>query len=69
MFKDLLWAAGEVEAWRNIENLSISAASGMYRSTNYPYKLTFVHHTGITPSTLQNDDIFLSLVYFQTIQS
>ncbi|CDY42496.1 BnaC04g21850D [Brassica napus] len=57
-----------VGTWRNIENFSINGPSVSYRPTNHQYKINFIYGTDITPSTLQNDNMFLSLVDFQTIQ-
>ncbi|KAF2575473.1 hypothetical protein F2Q70_00003959 [Brassica cretica] len=37
--------------------------------TNHQYKINFIYGTDITPSTILNDSMFLSLVDFQTIQS
>ncbi|WZY98439.1 hypothetical protein YC2023_070768 [Brassica napus] len=54
--------------WRNIENFSINGPGVSYRPTNHQYKINFIYGTDITPSTLQNDSMFLSLVDFQTIQ-
>ncbi|XP_048594395.1 uncharacterized protein LOC106360390 [Brassica napus] len=55
--------------WRNIENFSINNPVVSYRPTNHQYKMNFIYGTDITPSTIQNDSMFLSLVDFQTIQS
>lgn len=55
--------------WRNIENFSISNPTVSYRPTNHPYKINFIYGTDITPSKIQNDSMFLSLVDFQTIQN
>ncbi|KAG2275725.1 hypothetical protein Bca52824_058280 [Brassica carinata] len=55
--------------WRNIENFSINNPSVSYRPTNHQYKINFIYGTDITPSTILNDNMFLSLVDFQTIQS
>ncbi|KAF3565773.1 hypothetical protein DY000_02015875 [Brassica cretica] len=55
--------------WRNIENFSINNPSVSYRPTNHQYKINFIYGTDITPSTILNDSMFLSLVDFQTIQS
>ncbi|CAN6888016.1 unnamed protein product, partial [Brassica oleracea var. botrytis] len=57
-----------VGMWRNIENFSVTNPGATYRSTNHQYKLNFIYGTDVTPSTLQNDIMFLSLVDFQTIQ-
>ncbi|KAG5392807.1 hypothetical protein IGI04_022770, partial [Brassica rapa subsp. trilocularis] len=57
-----------VGMWRNIENFSINGPGVSYRPTNHQYKINFIYGTDITPSTLQNDSMFLSLVDFQTIQ-
>ncbi|CAN7096546.1 unnamed protein product [Brassica rapa subsp. narinosa] len=58
-----------VGMWRNIENFSINNPVVSYRPTNHQYKMNFIYGTDITPSTIQNDSMFLSLVDFQTIQS
>ncbi|CAF1928273.1 unnamed protein product, partial [Brassica napus] len=54
--------------WRNIENFSVTNPGATYRPTNHQYKLNFIYGTDVTPSTLQNDIMILSLVDFQTIQ-
>lgn len=58
-----------VGSWRNIENFLLTAPGGMYKSTNHAYKLSFLHTTEISFSSLQMDDLFLSLVDFETILS
>ncbi|KAF3588927.1 hypothetical protein F2Q69_00027606 [Brassica cretica] len=57
-----------VGMWRNIENFSVTNPGATYRPTNHQYKLNFIYGTDVTPSILQNDSMFLSLVDFQTIQ-
>ncbi|XP_013639394.1 PREDICTED: uncharacterized protein LOC106344587 [Brassica oleracea var. oleracea] len=57
-----------VGMWRNIENFSVTNPGATYRPTNHQYKLNFIYGTDVTPSTLQNDIMILSLVDFQTIQ-
>uniref|UniRef100_A0A0D3DT90 Replication protein A 70 kDa DNA-binding subunit B/D first OB fold domain-containing protein n=1 Tax=Brassica oleracea var. oleracea TaxID=109376 RepID=A0A0D3DT90_BRAOL len=57
-----------VGSWRSIENFSINNPGVTYRPTNHQYKINFIYGTDITPSNLQNDSMFLSLVDFQTIQ-
>ncbi|CAG7908794.1 unnamed protein product [Brassica rapa] len=47
--------------WRNIENFSINNPVVSYRPTNHQYKMNFIYGTDITPSTIQNDSMFLSL--------
>ncbi|KAL0733979.1 hypothetical protein Bca4012_010189 [Brassica carinata] len=58
-----------VGAGRNIQNFSLSPATGMYRSTEHSYKMSFVHNTTITRSNHVNEDTFLSLVDFQLVMS
>ncbi|KAL0799779.1 hypothetical protein Bca101_054954 [Brassica carinata] len=58
-----------VGMWRNIEKFFISNPGVSYRPTNHQYKINFIYGTDITPSTIQNDSMFLSLVDFQTIEN
>uniref|UniRef100_A0A0D2ZQK8 Replication protein A 70 kDa DNA-binding subunit B/D first OB fold domain-containing protein n=1 Tax=Brassica oleracea var. oleracea TaxID=109376 RepID=A0A0D2ZQK8_BRAOL len=58
-----------VGAWRWIQNFSLSPANGCYRSTDHSYKMSFVQNRTITRSPLVNEDMFLSLVDFQSVLS
>ncbi|CAN6883421.1 unnamed protein product [Brassica oleracea] len=58
-----------VGAWRWIQNFSLSPANGCYRSTDHSYKMSFVQNRTITKSPLVNEDMFLSLVDFQSVLS
>ncbi|KAF8081461.1 LOW QUALITY PROTEIN: hypothetical protein N665_0885s0008 [Sinapis alba] len=55
--------------WRHIQNISLSPATGSYRSTDHSYKMIIVQNTTITRSPLLNEDIFLNLVDFQSVLS
>ncbi|KAJ4915417.1 hypothetical protein Rs2_00967 [Raphanus sativus] len=56
-----------VGAWRHIQNFTLSPSTGMYRATDHPFKMSIIQNTAITRSTLINEDMFLSLVDFQTV--
>ncbi|KAG5404860.1 hypothetical protein IGI04_010980, partial [Brassica rapa subsp. trilocularis] len=58
-----------VGAWRNIDHFLVTNNGGSYKTTNHQYKIVFIHTTDITPSTLQEENMFLSLVDFESIQS
>ncbi|CAN7043167.1 unnamed protein product [Brassica rapa subsp. trilocularis] len=58
-----------VGAWRNIDNFLVTNNGGSYKTTNHHYKIVFIPTTDITPSTLQEENMFLSLVDFESIQS
>ncbi|CAG7893752.1 unnamed protein product [Brassica rapa] len=58
-----------VGAWRNIDNFLVTNNGGSYKTTNHQYKIVFIPTTDITPSTLQEENMFLSLVDFESIQS
>ncbi|CAF1715039.1 unnamed protein product, partial [Brassica napus] len=58
-----------VGAWRNIDNFLVTNNGGSYKTTNHQYKIVFIPTTDITPSTLQEEKMFLSLVDFESIQS
>ncbi|KAF2606924.1 hypothetical protein F2Q68_00043893 [Brassica cretica] len=58
-----------VGAWRWIQNFSLSPANGCYQSTDHSYKMSFVQNRTITRSPLVNEDMFLSLVDFQSVLS
>ncbi|CAN6934578.1 unnamed protein product [Brassica oleracea] len=53
-----------VGAWRNIDNFLVTNNGGSYKTTNHQYKIVFIPTTDITPSTLQEEKMFLSLVDF-----
>ncbi|KAG2307719.1 hypothetical protein Bca52824_027467 [Brassica carinata] len=57
-----------VGTWKNIEIFSITTPGPTFRPTNHQYKINLIYATDITPATLQNNNMFLSLVDFQTIQ-
>ncbi|RID40625.1 hypothetical protein BRARA_J00657, partial [Brassica rapa] len=56
-----------VGAWRHIQNFTLSPSTGMYRVTDHPYKMSIVQNTTMTRSPLVNEDMFLSLVDFQSV--
>ncbi|XP_013664995.2 replication protein A 70 kDa DNA-binding subunit D-like [Brassica rapa] len=56
-----------VGAWRHIQNFTLSPSTGMYRATDHPFKMSIIQNTAITRSPLINEDMFLSLVDFQTV--
>ncbi|CAN6813367.1 unnamed protein product, partial [Brassica oleracea] len=59
-----------VVAWRNIDHFCVSGAgNGAYRSTGHKYRLAFIHSTKISESTLHDDNMFLNIVDFDSIQS
>ncbi|KAF8100605.1 hypothetical protein N665_0220s0009 [Sinapis alba] len=58
-----------VGVWRNIDHFSVTGAGGSYRSTGHKYRIAFVHNTKITISAHRDDNMFLNLVDFQTIES
>ncbi|CAN6982364.1 unnamed protein product [Brassica oleracea var. botrytis] len=59
-----------VGAWRNIDHFCVSGAgNGAYRSTGHKYRLAFIHSTKISESTLRDDNMFLNIVDFDSIQS
>lgn len=59
-----------VGAWRNIDHFCVSGAgNGSYRSTGHKYRLFFTHSTKITDSTHRDENMFLNIVDFDSIQS
>lgn len=58
-----------VGVWRNIDRFSVSGAGGAYRSTDHKYWLAFNGNTKITDSTYRDENMFLNLVDFKTIES
>lgn len=58
-----------VGARRNIHDFNLTPARGSYRSTDHAYKMVFVQTTASNRSNHINDDLYLSLVDFQTILS
>ncbi|CAN6985093.1 unnamed protein product, partial [Brassica oleracea var. botrytis] len=58
-----------VGAWRNIDHFLVTNNGGSYKTTNHQYKIVFIPTTDIAPSTLQEENMFLSLVDFESIQS
>lgn len=57
-----------VGLWRNIDRFSVSAAGGAFRSTNHKYRIALNGNTKITESSHRDDNIFLNLVDFKTIE-
>ncbi|RID65599.1 hypothetical protein BRARA_D00783 [Brassica rapa] len=53
--------------WHFLTLFSLSQASGQYRPTSHPYKMTIDDETVITNSDLIQDSIFLSLASFEDI--
>ncbi|XP_048611537.1 uncharacterized protein LOC125585869 [Brassica napus] len=53
--------------WCVLTTFSVSQASGQYRPTSYPYKITISDETVITNSDLNQDSIFLSLARYEDI--
>ena len=53
--------------WRFPTTFSLSQASGQYRPTSHPYKMTISDETVITNSEIIEDDIFLSLAKYEDI--
>lgn len=58
-----------VGVWNNIDNFSLTAAAGSYRTKDHVYRMYFVQNTLIKEPILKNDDNFLNMVDFQTIVS
>ncbi|XP_056853637.1 uncharacterized protein LOC130511652 [Raphanus sativus] len=55
--------------WKTIENMSVTAAKNNWRVSNHKYKITFIGQTKITNCDIENDDMFHSLMEFDTILS
>ncbi|XP_048612001.1 replication protein A 70 kDa DNA-binding subunit-like [Brassica napus] len=53
--------------WRVLTTFTVSKASGQYRPTIHPYKMTISDETAITNSDIIEDDIFLSLAKYEDI--
>ncbi|XP_048599852.1 uncharacterized protein LOC125579972 [Brassica napus] len=53
--------------WCVLTTFSVSQASGQYRPTSHPYKITISDETVITNSDLIQDSIFLSLARYEDI--
>lgn len=53
--------------WRVLTTFSVSQASGQYRPTTHPYKMTISDETVITNSDIVQDSIFLSLARYADI--
>ncbi|XP_018487483.1 uncharacterized protein LOC108857982 [Raphanus sativus] len=58
-----------VGMWRNLEKFNITNPGVSFRSTKHQYKINFIYATDITPSAIKNDNMFLSLVDFETIEN
>ncbi|KAF8114224.1 hypothetical protein N665_0040s0079 [Sinapis alba] len=58
-----------VGTWIFITNFTLGTPFGGFRLTKHVYKMSFMTGTKISPSPLQNDDIFLDLVDFDTLLS
>ncbi|XP_013607721.1 PREDICTED: uncharacterized protein LOC106314394 [Brassica oleracea var. oleracea] len=53
--------------WCVLTTFSVSQASGQYRPTSHPYKITISYETVITNSDLIQDSIFLPLAIYEDI--
>ncbi|CAN6839466.1 unnamed protein product, partial [Brassica oleracea var. botrytis] len=53
--------------WRVLTMFSVSQASGQYRPTSHPYKITISDKTVISNSDLIEDSIFLCLPRYEDI--
>ncbi|XP_018479594.1 uncharacterized protein LOC108850590 [Raphanus sativus] len=58
-----------VGSWRYIRNFQIAPAGGAYRTTNHSWKKSFNQNTAVTRSNHVNDELYLSLIDFQTVLS
>ncbi|KAF8109763.1 hypothetical protein N665_0092s0034 [Sinapis alba] len=56
-----------VDEWRVIENMTISAAGGSYRTTKHPYKMTITDETVFSGSDLTDENLFLSFADYEEI--
>ncbi|KAF8109081.1 hypothetical protein N665_0103s0036 [Sinapis alba] len=63
-FKSALITMLDLYLNMNIQNITFSSATGMYRSTDHSYKMGFVYNTTIKRSNHVNEDMCLSLVDF-----
>lgn len=57
-----------IDSWAVIENVSVSAAGGQYRTTNYKYKLVIAEDAVLSKSDLVDDRLFLSLANYEEIE-
>lgn len=55
--------------WKTIENMLVTAVKNNWRVSNHMYKITFIGQTKITNCDIENDDMFHSLMEFDTILS
>lgn len=58
-----------VGSWRYIRNFQIAPAGRAYRTTNHSWKMSFNQNTAVTRSNHVNDELYLSLIDFQTVLS
>lgn len=57
-----------IDSWAVIENVSVSAGGGQYRTTNYKYKLVIAEDAVLSKSDLVDDRLFLSLANYEELK-
>ncbi|KAJ0229862.1 hypothetical protein HA466_0312870 [Hirschfeldia incana] len=58
-----------IDSWGVIESVTVTAAGGQYRTTNYKYKMVIADDAVLSRSNLVDDRIFLSLATYEEIEN
>ncbi|KAL0897733.1 hypothetical protein Bca101_081694 [Brassica carinata] len=58
-----------IDSWGVIEHVSVTAAGGQYRTTNFKYKMVIAEDAVLSKSDLVDDRIFLSLANYDEIEN
>ncbi|XP_056863189.1 uncharacterized protein LOC108814854 [Raphanus sativus] len=58
-----------IDSWGVIEHITITAAGGQYRTTNYKYKMVIAEDAVLSRSDLNDDRIFLSVANYEEIEN
>lgn len=58
-----------IDKWGVIEHITLTAAGGQYRPTNYRYKMVIAEDSVLSRSDLDDDRIFLSLANYGEIEN
>ncbi|KAJ0233619.1 hypothetical protein HA466_0279740 [Hirschfeldia incana] len=58
-----------IDSWGVIEQMSVTAAGGQYRTTNYKYKMVIAEDAVLSKSDLVDDRIFLSVANYDEIEN
>ncbi|KAG2298598.1 hypothetical protein Bca52824_035070 [Brassica carinata] len=58
-----------IDSWGVIEHVTVTAANGQYRTTNYKYKMVIGDDAVLSSSSLVDDRIFLSLANYGEVEN